>query len=270
MIAKRTYKIGIVQAKIEQGKPDENIPKGIRMIREAAAKGASIVCLPELFNTGYFITSQQLQALAEPQDGAFVQTLSKLAEELGIYIIAGYCESCDIPGRIYNSAIFIDDKGKTIGNMRKVYVWAQEKMKFREGDKFPVYDTPLGKIGIMICADIEYPEPSRIAAMKGAELVFIPAVWSIPAARRWDVDLAGNALFNLMYTAGSNPVGEGVCGTSQVFGPDGEPVAVASKTEEEVIIAEINRDYIVEVRARIPYWNDFKENTFSMNAVETY
>lgn len=267
---KNEIRIAIGQMKVEQENTTANLEKIVNLVSEAADNGAQLICLPELAYTGYFVEAEQLQELAEPSDGPFVQTLCKLAKEKGIYIISGYAESVEILGRMYNSAIFIDDKGKVIGNMRKVYAWGQEKLKFREGDKFPVYDTPLGKIGIMICYDVEFPEPARIMALKGAELVFVPAVWSIPAARRWEVDLAGNALFNLMYFAGSNPVGDGACGSSQVVGPEGEVRAIASKTEEELLYCTIDLDDVVKMRSNIPYLNDFKEDTFSMDAVNKY
>lgn len=266
----KILKVAIVQMKSEQGNTTVNLERGVEFIKEAADHGAKIVCLPELCYGGYHLPSEEMQRVAEPQDGPFVQTLSKLAIEKGVYIIAGYAESVDIPGRMYNSAIFIDDKGKTIGNMRKVNAWGEEKLKFREGNKFPVYDTPIGKIGIMICYDVEFPEPARIMALKGAELVFVPAVWSIPAERRWDVDLAGNALFNLMFFAGANPVGDGACGKSQVVGPDGVVRAKASEAEEEILYCDIDLNEVVSTRSRLPYLNDFKEDTFSMDAVQKY
>ncbi len=266
----RKLTIGIIQMKIAQGDPQENLERGLKFAEEAVEKGAQIICFPELYYQGYHPSSEILQQLAEPVDGPMVQTFRKFCKNNGVYAIVGYAESVDIPGRMYNSAVFIDDKGEVIGNMRKVNNWGVEKNKFREGRKFPVYDTPLGKIGIMICYDVEFPEPARIMALKGAELVFVPAVWSIPAKRRWDVDLAGNALFNLYFMAGANPVGDNACGKSQVFGPDGEPRAVASVDEEEVLICEIDLNEVVEVRSRIPYLNDFKEDTFSMEAVDRY
>lgn len=270
MSKNRAIKVALVQIQSEQGNTQVNLERGIQFISEAADNGADIVCLPELFYTGYHLFSERLQELAESVDGPFVQTLCKLAREKGVYIIAGYPESVGIVGRMYNSAVFIDDKGVVLGNMRKVNAWGEEKLKFREGDKFPVYKTPLGNIGLMICYDVEFPEPMRIMALKGAELVFVPAVWSIPAARRWDVDLAGGALYNLMFTAGANPVGDGSCGTSKVVGPDGEVRAEASKTEEEILYCDVDLDEIKKIRSRIPYLNDFKEDTFSMDALNKY
>lgn len=179
----RKVKIAIGQMKVEQGDTQKNLDKIIEIIIEAADRGADLVCIPELAYTGYFLESTQLQELAEPIDGPFVQTLRKVAKEKGVFVIAGYAENVNIPGRMYNSAIFVDDKGSVVGNMRKLYSWGQEKLKFHEGTELPVFDTPLGKIGIMICYDVEFPEPARIEALKGAEIIVVPAVWSIPAER---------------------------------------------------------------------------------------
>lgn len=270
MARDRKVKLAVGQMKVAQGDTEKNLEKIVSIITEAADNKADLVCLPELAYTGYFLESKELQKLAEPVDGPFVQTLSRLAKEKNIYVIAGYAESADIPGRMYNSAVFIDNKGRTVGNMRKVYAWGQEKLKFREGTEFPVYDTPLGKIGIMICYDVEFPEPARIEALKGAEIIFVPAVWSIPAERRWDVDLAGNALFNILFTVGANPAGDNCCGTSQVVGPDGVVRARASHDDEEILFCEVDLNEIIAVRSWLPYLNDFKEDTFSMDAVKKY
>ena len=116
---------------------------------------------------------------------------------------------------------------------------------------------------MLICYDVEFPEPSRIEALKGAELVFCSAVWSIPAARRWDVDLAGNALFNLMFMAGSNPVEDNCCGTSKIVGPDGEVRGGSLQDRgRNCSFVTLDMNEVLKVRSRIPYFNDFKEDTF--------
>ena len=84
------------------------------------------------------------------------------------------------------------------------------------------------------------------------------------------MDLAGNALFNLMFMAGANPVEDNCCGSSKIVGPDGEVIAEASKTDEELLIQEIDLEDVLRVRSRIPYFNDFKEDTFSMEALKKY
>lgn len=178
----RIVKIALGQMKVFQGDTEKNLKKILDLTDQAAAQNADIICFPELAYCGYFLESEELQRLAQPQDGPFVQTLRKKAKSAGIHIIAGYAEAGEIPGIMYNSCIFIDDQGEIIGNMRKVNAWGQEKLKFREGREFPVIQTKFGKVGMLICYDVEFPEPSRIEALKGAEIVFCSAVWSIPAA----------------------------------------------------------------------------------------
>ncbi|SHH49927.1 Predicted amidohydrolase [Anaerosphaera aminiphila DSM 21120] len=271
MKKERLLNIAIGQMYQEPGNTQANTNKILEMIDEAAEKEADIIVFPELAYSGYLLESEELQRLAEPVDGPFVQTLKKKAKEKKIHIIAGYPEAdAVIPGRMYNSCVFIDDDGKVIENMRKVYAWGQEKLKFREGNRLPVVETKFGKVGMLICYDVELPEPSRIEALKGAEIIFVSSFWSIPAQRRWDVDLAGNALFNVLYMVGANTIGDNTCGRSQIVGPDGEVVAIASDDKEEILIQQIDLDRVIEMRSKLPYLNDFKDDTFSMDAINKY
>jgi predicted amidohydrolase len=271
MIKGKIVKIALGQFTSVQGEPGRNMQKMLKMIDQAASQNVDLVVFPELAYSGHYCNSFHMQQLAEPQDGFFVQTLCRKANEKKIHIIAGYPESCEIPGRIYNSAIFIDDSGRVIENMRKVYVWGKEKLIFREGTRFPVVNTRFGKVGMLICYDMEYPEPARIEALKGAEIIVGCSVWSIdPAEHRWHVDMQANALFNLLFMAGCNTVGENICGSSMIVGPDGKIRAMASRTKEELLIHEIDLNEIISIRRKVPYMSDFKEATFSMDAVNKY
>lgn len=270
MREQRLVKIAIGQFEVAQGDTEYNINKMLQMTDDAAAQEADIVIFPELAYTGYSLKSLELQQLAEPVDGLFVQTMCKKAKEKHIHIYAGYAESESIPGKIYNSAVFIDDEGKVLENLRKVYLWGKEKMKFSAGHRFPVVKTKFGRVGLLICYDVEFPEPARIECLKGAEMIIDIAVWSIPAERRWHVDLAANALFNVLFSVGCTSLGYDCCGCSKIVGPDGEVRAMASATEEELLIAEIDLAEVIKVRSRIPYINDFKPDTFSMDALNTY
>ena len=115
-----------------------------------------------------------------------------------------------------------------IENMRKVYAWGQEKLKFCEGKRFPVVETKLGKIGMLICYDVEYPEPSRIEALKGADIIVDCAVWSIPqnAGGMWI--WPGTPCSICSYGGSPNPVEDNCCGSSMIVGTDGEIRAMAS------------------------------------------
>ena len=223
---KRIVKIALGQFASIHGETQQNLNKMLTMTDQAAESGADLIVFPELAYSGYFCTSYQMQQCAEKQDGPFVQALREKAKDKSIHIIAGYPEAGDITGRLYNSCIFIDDDGNVIENMRKVYAWGKEKLVFAEGKRYPVVKTKFGNVGMLICYDIEYPEPSRIETLKGAEIIVDCSVWSVPAERRWHVDLAGNALFNLLYVVGCNTIGENLCGSSMIVGPDGEIRAI--------------------------------------------
>lgn len=185
MAKNRIVKIALGQFTSVQGDTEANLNKMFDMIDRAADEGADLIVFPELAYSGYFCSSYQMQQLAEPQDGPFVQQLRKKALEKRIHIIAGYPEAGPIPGKMYNSCIFVDDTGTVIENMRKVYVWGEEKLKFAEGHRFPVVRTKFGAVGMLICADVEYAETSRIEALKGAEIIVDCSVWSIdPAEQR--------------------------------------------------------------------------------------
>jgi len=257
----RKTRLALAQVKSEFGDTQSNLKKAQEIIVQASKEKTNIICFPELFYGGYYLKRADMHKVAEDQHGEFVTQMRDLAKKHNIYIISGYAESTEVIGQVYNSAIFIDNLGNIIGNTRKIYLWGKEKLQFKSGNTYPVYDTPLGKIGILICYDNEYPEPARIMALKGAELIFVPAVWSESAENRWDIQLSANAMFNLMFTAGANTIGEGICGKSQIFGPNGLLIKKASKDKEEILICDIDLDNIIEVRNKIPYFTDFNDET---------
>ncbi len=247
-------KLALGQMGAVQGEPAANLKKMEEMTAQAAKEGADVICFPELSYTGYFVRKERLEEIAEEDGGYFTTRLAELAAEYGIGILGGFAERAD--GKLYNTAILVDRSGRTAAKARKVHLWKSEKKRFDAGEGYPVFDTEFGRVAIIICYDLEFPEPARIAALKGAELIFCPAAWSIPARRRWELDMAGNSLFNLLYIAGSNFSDELLCGLSGVTGPDGEWVAQAEGQEETVIYAEIERKQISLMREQLPYYED--------------
>lgn len=256
----KKIKIALAQVKSKLKNTEYNLENLRKILENIVYKKVDIICFPELFYTGHYLKREEAFELAEYQNGRFTAEVKKLAKEFNIHILAGYIEKTEIKGEIYNSCIFIDSQGEIIGNSRKNYLWGKEKLNFKRGNSFPVYNTNFGKIGILICYDNEYPEPARIMALKGAELIFAPSVWSVGAENRWNIQLSANALFNLFFVAGVNAVGEGICGSSQVFSPDGKIIKKASKQNEEILICDIDLDEIEKIRVKIPYFTDINEN----------
>jgi predicted amidohydrolase len=149
------------------------------LIREAASKGAEIVCTTECFLDGYCIreeslSDQEFKKLSEPlQDGIFIDEMKQLAMELGIYLIAGISE---LSGeKIFNSAVLIDPSGTIAGVYRKKYLWGSEKERYKAGKSFPVFETKYGNVGMMICADRRRPEAVAELKENGADIIFCPS-----------------------------------------------------------------------------------------------
>lgn len=256
----QTIVLALGQMKAVQADVKSNLETMERMIEAAAKDGAQLICFPELSQIGYFVRREELLKLAEPKDGPFARRIAACARENGIWVITGYAERDG--ENIYNSCLLISRQGTIEGNVRKVHLWKSEKKRFQSGRTFPVFDTELGKLAILPCYDLEFPEPARIAARKGAELLFCPAAWSISARERWELDLRANSLFNLLFTAGSNYADELCCGASAVAGPDGSIRAIASGEREEVLIVSIDREEIIRQRKEIPYFDDLREDLY--------
>lgn len=177
---RRKLTVAAVQITSELGQKERNWVKARELIAHAASLGAQIVCLPELFLQGYSLPRAAFVTLAETQEQV-LHRAQAVAEEFGVYLIVPYAEVGEVPGIIYNSALLCAPDGITVGNTRKVYLWGEEKLKFRPGHNFPVFNTPIGRIAVLICYDAEFPEPPRIVALEGAEIVFVPSVWSTAA-----------------------------------------------------------------------------------------
>lgn len=158
-----------------------------RAVRAAVARGARLVVLPELAVCGSgFADAEEARAAAESADGPTVQRWRALSAELGCVLVGGYAELGE-DGAVYNSAVLID-AGRVRHNYRKVHLWGREAELFTPGSAPPVaVDTDVGRIAVMICYDLEFPEWVRLAALDGAELVAAPCNWPLlprPAGER--------------------------------------------------------------------------------------
>lgn len=222
-----------------------NLKKAEMLIREAAAKGASIVSLPEAFNTGYLNSSMKdLIGCAEGLGGRTVSRIRALAEELRIFVVAPIL--LKTANCVENSAIMIDDSGGLVGTYSKTHLIGEERRYLKRGSSYPVYGTKLGRIGISICYDICFPETTRILALKGADIVFAPSAWRATSYFKewWDLNLACRALDNLVYVGAANRCGssgeELFAGKSKLCGPVGEVVAACGVCGEGVVMGEVD------------------------------
>lgn len=216
------------------------VPANIAMVETAvaaaAADGAEIVVLPELVTTGYvFESAEEARGLAEPVDGPSLRALTTLAADLDLVVAGGFAELAT-DGAVYNSAVLIDRSGVR-AVYRKAHLWAQEQWWFTAGNHPPpVVDTDRGRIGMLVCYDLEFPEWPRTAALAGADLLCVPTNWPalpVPHGER-PVDVVraqAAASVDRIFVAVCDRVGpeRGTdwVGGSAIIGPDGYPLALA-------------------------------------------
>ncbi|MGD9743704.1 MAG: nitrilase family protein [Dongiaceae bacterium] len=262
--AEAPVKVACIQMEPRIGDKPGNLKKSERMIREAAKKGARLLVLPELCNSGYMFKSrEEAFGLAEPVPGGQTTKLwTKLAAELGLTIVAGICERDG--NALYNSAVVIDPSGH-VGSFRKVHLWNEEALFFEPGNLgFPVFNTAAGRIGTFICYDGWFPESHRSCALGGADIICVPTNW-VPIPGQ---DKTREAMANIlvMAAAHSNSVfiaaadrvgterGQPFLGQSLIASYTGWPIGgPASSDEEEIIYAEVNLSDARRKRS----WNEF-------------
>jgi N-carbamoylputrescine amidase len=253
------------------------IVKHVAMVRAAAADGAQIVCLQEIFSGPYFCTEQTTRwhDFAERiPGGPTVQLMCSLAKELGVALIVPIYEvedgEAENSGIFYNSAAVIGRDGAFIGKYRKAHIphaapgfW--EKFYFRPGNLgFPVFDLGFCKIGVYLCYDRHFPEGARVMGLNGAEIVFNPsAVIAGPNDFLWKIEPPALAVANGYFVAAINRVGtEAPWNLGEFFGqsyfcnPRGKIIAEASRNQDEIVTADLDLDLIAEVRRAWPFYRD--------------
>jgi N-carbamoylputrescine amidase len=281
-----TFRIGLVQMRCSLDS-NENLARAESKIREAAARGAQVVCLPELFRSQYFCREEnaELFALAEAIPGPSTQSLGKLARELKIVIVGSLFER-RAAGLYHNTVAVLGPDGEIAGLYRKMHIPDDplyfEKFYFTPGDLgFGSVNTPFGKLGVLICWDQWYPEGARITALSGADLLVYPtaigwhpsekAQYGAAQLDAWRTIQRSHAIANGVYVAAINRVGyEGppdhgleFWGSSFVADPFGQVVAQGSSDQEEILISECDPRRMEDVRRNWPFLRDRRIDAYA-------
>lgn len=280
----RTVTLGLPQMTIGED-PKANLKKAIDRVRDAAARGAQIVCLQELFLGPYFCQTEDHKffALAESIPGPSTQVMADLAKELGIVIIASLFEK-RAEGLYHNTAAILDADGTYLGKYRKMHIpddpQYYEKFYFTPGDLgFRAWDTRFGRIGVLICWDQWFPEAARLTAMTGAEILFYPTAigWLPPEKAEygerqqaaWETIQRSHAVANGAFVASVNRVGLETTsaggiefwGGSFVADPNGRLLAKAG-TGEETLIVPCDLGQVDVVRTHWPFLRDRRVDAY--------
>ena len=277
-----TVKVGLVQMACAP-EPDVNMKRALAGIREAARRGAEIVCLQELFRSQYFCQTEDcdLFKLAEPIPGPSTETLSKLAKQKQIVIVASLFEK-RAAGLYHNTAVIIDADGRIAGKYRKMHIpddpLYYEKFYFTPGDLgFASHETQYGRVGTLVCWDQWFPEAARLTALSGAQFLFYPtAIGWLPDEEQemneaqhaaWETIQRGHAIANGVFVVVVNRVGqEGQLrfwGQSFVVDPFGRVLAKASEDEEEVLVVECDLELIDRTRQNWPFLRDRRIESYN-------
>ena len=274
--------VGLIQMRSTKSAA-ENLSRASEKIREAAKRGAQIVCMDELFLGEYFCRKEdaELFNLAEAIPGPATDALAKVARKNKVAIVASLFER-RAAGLYHNTCAVIDADGTLVGKYRKMHIpddpLYYEKFYFTPGDLgFPTFDTKFGRIGVQICWDQWYPEGSRAVALGGAQVIFYPtSIGWHPAEKKefgpgqleaWKTIQRGHAIANGVFVAVVNRVGfEGggsgadtgleFWGNSFVADPFGKIVAEGAQDKEEILVIECDPAKSEETRRNWPFLRD--------------
>ncbi len=259
-------RVACIQFEPHVGAKPTNVARSLELIGQAADRGANLVVLPELCNSGYvFQTREEAFELAEPvPEGPTSQQWMRIARERSLYMVAGIAERQG--ESLFNSAAVIGPNG-LLGVYRKNHLWGEENLFFEPGDTgMPVFRTPIGRVACAICYDIWFPEVFRLAALQGADILCVPTNWVPMPDQPSNLPVMANVLAmsgahsNSMFVAAADRVGvergQPFIGNSLIVDCTGWPLAgPASKDAEEVLIADLN---LSDARRR-RNWNAFNQ-----------
>ena len=254
--------LSLVQMKVIPADPEANLRKAAALVATAAAAGARLVCLPEMWTTGF--QWDQYPRLLQDQDST-QKRLSALARQHRLWINGSVLAS-DAQGRPANTSLLLDPDGACAGTYRKTHLFTlmNEQKYLAPGQSRCVVGTPWGKLGLTVCYDLRFPELFRAYALEGVELQLVPAGWPHPRLEHWRTLLRARAIENQMFVAACNQVGteqipDGgeatFCGHSAIIDPWGQ-VVVEAEEDERVLTAEIEVDQVHRVREKMTVLRD--------------
>jgi predicted amidohydrolase len=265
------FKTALVQMEPAHLDKKANVEKMIRFVDEAAKAQARLIVFPELIVTGYigpYTASERagFYAASEPIPGPTANRIQALAEKKGVYVIFGMAErgESNLGPIMHNVAVLAGPKG-LLGHHRKVHLPGEEKLYFTPGDDMKVFDTDIGRIGLLVCYDFWFPESSRVLGLKGARIIVDTANWPTFDVEPWFAMGPGVAASNVLWFVQVNRVGGEPSwpgfGGSQIVDPSGRVVAKGTD-KEGIVYGDIDVAEVDRRRALTPVWFDRRPNLY--------
>lgn len=257
-------KIGCIQLNVRFGKVDENFERAESFIRQAANKGAEIIVLPEMWNTGYAL--EKLKELADVNGERTKAFLSKLSNELSVHIVGGSV-AVRRGEEFYNTMYTYNKNGELVGEYSKAHLFRlmDEHLYLQAGNEMNRFALGELEAAGVICYDIRFPEWLRAHALQGAKVLFIPAQWPTPRIDHWKTLLQARAIENQCFVIAVNRIAnkvENFNGQSMIIQPWGE-VLWEGEEDEELAIIDVDFSIVDEVRTRIPVYEDRRPSLYA-------
>ncbi len=250
-----------IQFNVKQGDVDANLAYVRAALPRVAAQGANLAVLPEMWSSGF--SYKDLNELALRTAG-IVDELLTLSRELKLVIVGSMPEPNG--DKVFNT-IYVVDNGSLCGVYRKIHLFSLlgEDRAFSGGDSWLLADTSIGKVGVIICYDLRFPELSRRLAVEGAQVICVPAQWPKPRQEHWRTLLRARAIENQLFVVSCNACGIigklDFFGMSMIINPKGEVLAESGESEGE-IFAQLDMQTMIDWRAQIPCFNDRKPECY--------
>ena len=265
-------RVAVAQIEPKLAEPKRNLESCLAQVDAAAAQGAELLVLPECAIPGYvFDSADEARPYAEEIPGPSTEALAAACAALGVHVVCGLLE-IDSNG-LRNAAVLIGPGG-LIGTYRKTHLPFLGIDRFTlGGDELPVFDTPLGRIGIEICYDLRFPEVTRALALAGADLVALPTNWPLAARANAELLAPARAYENRVYLLVANRVGRErtaeFCGRSQIVDPTGTRLAEADALSEALLVAEVDVD-LARDKSIVPAPGEYEMHLFDHRRPELY
>ncbi|MDR1134455.1 MAG: carbon-nitrogen hydrolase family protein [Synergistaceae bacterium] len=260
----RNVKIALGQMAVELGNVEDNIRTAERMIEQAAEAGADLILLPELCFTGYNldILGQDTCGLSEKFALPIHAALSGSARRGGLYVLAGL--GIKKGGELFNAALLYDRSGAIAGEYHKTFLFGREGEFFARGSGSSVFVTDFGRVGVLICYDIGFPEMVRLLSLDGAELLTVLAAWRYQDEMAWDLNVRSRALENQLFTVAVNQAARydnlRLFGGSMAVGPDGQTIIKMENDRGALGVCDIDLEQAENLRKFPGYYQDFSKS----------
>jgi predicted amidohydrolase len=256
--------VAAIQMNCELGNKEGNLQKAQTLIAQALEQQATLIVLPELFNTGYRVEEQDWQ-YAETIPGETTEFLQRIATQHDVTIIGCILERGEIEGTIFDTAIVIAKNG-VLGKYRKTHLWDQENLRFNKGDELSIIQKGNLKMGLQICYEIGFPEGARILTLQGANILVYPSAFGEQRYYVWETASKARAIENGCFVIAANRSGvekqsTHFGGKSRIIDPQGK-VLVEAVLEDECIVATIDLQQVIQQRREVPYLRDLNKAVF--------